>query len=699
MFLAVFLLALAGVGVALSNGVGVISNSAHSQIAAVEAVPDGASVKKVPEGNTSVDEIVDKCYTDKTRNVDVKNELEKSSLYLSIEEQGESGAPTCLTCFDHPTETVTKDGIQVPARICIESEKDDSSGGSKLANNCGNISALNLSKCAQAVEGERRITCSSISTGNSSEFLNKFGLSCGESMENVQKFFGDSDKSMSQLITEAFAEKEAKKTEETVEIYKSKESNIEKMIQELTRDQTPEVGSCDGCHQAKINSLYDELRDIGAKKQELEELQEKIERLLPEKSTTATNEGGVEGSRTGGNESNISQQGTFNSTKTAPGIKITDEDRSKLIGEYSKEAEKRPWYQRLIGYETERQREIRRELEQRGGGTTGELENPGTVPKYDDDYYEQGELGVGQPTTNTKPPTPPPVKTNPKDPGCTGPNCGSGDRNGGLFGGLNLRDLAKYGGLLGKLLGGLGGGGGGSGGGQAQNTQAQQQQQQDAFCTERYPGTKSVNGRCTCPSEQVFSDGECRAKDERNTSGSGELVAELSCSPKAQDDGAPIAISFACRGPKGTTIRADGFEIESDALSGAASALADLDKIDPLTKIQKFAIMCIKDGETQTKSCEVQVNKAALVSVAKPSSVNSGEQGKVGWLSAGAKRCEVRAAGDSDEAVAFNNAHQNTTQINGTAITPPLTEDMEIVVSCETHGGAIQKDRVFIKVL
>jgi len=258
------------------------------------------------------------------------------------------------------------------------------------------------------------------------------------------------------------------------------------------------------------------------------------------------------------------------------------------------------------------------------------------------------------------------------------------------------------GGLLSKLGNLARGGGGSSNPAQtpAQQASENRQREQNNFCEQRYPGTRAVNGRCACPNNQAWTGSKCETREEAAApeSSTATLKAELSCSPKAQDHGAPIAISFACRGPKGTTLRADGFEVEGAALSGSAVAKADLEKIDPLTKIQKFALSCIKDGETQTKSCEVQVNKAALVVVANPSSVNAGEQGKVGWLSAGSKRCGVRATGDSDEVVAFNNAHQNATQINGTATTPPLTEDMEIVVRCETHGGAVLEEHAFINV-
>lgn len=413
--------------------------------------------------------------------------------------------------------------------------------------------------------------------------------------------------------------------------------------------------------------------------------------------------------------------------------------RDRLIKEFQEASQKRTLQQEGAGsFEgtlTPEQARIKRELdavqseidEARGIGTskvTGEGDDSAAKKDQtnqniglEDEYYEEDPTEDTESNPNKKtttsplkptgtgcdpdevdcsnPYVPPPAREDPGNPGCPGGNCGpTGPGGNDPFGGFNLGNLGKYLGPLSKLFSGFGGG---PGGGQPQqNTQAQQQQQ-DAFCADRYPGTKAVNGRCTCPEGQAFNDGECRG-DEDESDTSKILTAEISCSPKAQDDGAPIAISFACRGPEGTTLRADGFEVEDDALSGAASALADLEKIDPLTKIQKFAITCIKDGETETKACEVQVNKAALVVVANPSSVNRGEEAKVGWLSAGAKRCEVRAIGDSDEVTAFNNAHQNVTQINGTATTPPLTEDMEIVVRCETHGGMIQKERAFINV-
>jgi hypothetical protein len=102
---------------------------------------------------------------------------------------------------------------------------------------------------------------------------------------------------------------------------------------------------------------------------------------------------------------------------------------------------------------------------------------------------------------------------------------------------------------------------------------------------------------------------------------------------------------------------------------------------------------------SQTSDINQISNDESLRLVANPSSVNKGEQGKVGWITAGARNCTVSASkGNADEVDAFNNAHQNVTQVNGTADTPPLSEDMEIVVKCKMHSGEDKEERVTVKV-
>jgi hypothetical protein len=748
MFVAVALLALAGLGVALSNGLQTITVNQNAQLATAAAPAAGEG------GDESIDakkEIVDRCFTNKTRAVNVEGNDSDVALYLKIEDESEAvDAPKCLTCFDHPTQTVAKDGKTSPARICIESGKDEDTGKSKIASTCGDTSVTKLSACSGLLNQKRTVQCNS--SGTSQDLLRSLGVSCGESISNIQAILGEGDKGLSQILAGEYVKEEVERLEKTLGVYKSQYDNL---LEKISPPSDSLRGLCDNnpdareCNQLGVLStrIRESEKELGILKRNAVRLSPTDSKKLAEEITGDDPSFLYPGVKVGDKVGT-----TFTTTKpesVSPYDAYKEAQRRLTSGAYGGKSLTDLNRERLAAIEKmtpEQLASARADLEkeiavcqgsfwckyvqygsvpnQRNGEALDAIKVAQSNPVNDDDYYTEGELGVGEqvpPATSAKPPAV--AQCDPADVDCASTpkvdypinevnnNNNNNNQNNDDFRGPGdqglleqLKGLGDLGGLLSKLLGGLGGGGkkGGGGGGMPQPQQQPKsaEEKQNDICKEKYPGTSVKDGRCTCPSGQFFTEGKCQAQKPKEPSDSktSELMAELSCAPKEQGIGAPILISFACRGPEGMTLRADGFDAK-EQLTGSAEIKADIEKVDPLTKMQKFALTCIKDGKTESKSCEVRVVKAALVLVANPSSVNKGEQGKVGWITAGARNCTVSASqGNSDEVDAFNNAHQNVTQVNGTADTPPLSEDMEIVVKCKMHSGEDKEERVTVKV-
>ena len=164
---------------------------------------------------------------------------------------------------------------------------------------------------------------------------------------------------------------------------------------------------------------------------------------------------------------------------------------------------------------------------------------------------------------------------------------------------------------------------------QQQQEEQENQQQEEAtkYCTDKYPGTKLVDGRCACPNDQIFTDGQCRnacykypgtklnkknnacecaGKDvfdrEANKcipiTQTGPLQAELSCTPNVADVGQDISLRFACSGA--TVARGNGFET-GDKLTGTTTVKADIDESDPERRGRIYGLVCGKMAQPKMR--------------------------------------------------------------------------------------------------
>jgi len=80
------------------------------------------------------------------------------------------------------------------------------------------------------------------------------------------------------------------------------------------------------------------------------------------------------------------------------------------------------------------------------------------------------------------------------------------------------------------------------------------------------------------------------------------------------------------------------------------------------------------------------------------SSVQKGKPAIITWRSSGMKGCSVRAEGSSADAASFNDTYRTATQMNGAAVTPPLSQSLSVTVTCLTQAGAVEKKTVRVAV-
>jgi hypothetical protein len=741
MFVAVALLALAGLGVALSNGLQTVITNQEAQLAATAS--PGADLSP-GDGNKEKTGIEKECPIGTIQRVDSIAETGDEDFSLAVTEDATNEKSQCLV------EWCNEEGTMCYIMTAPEAAQIKSSCGKDSGGTCAE-------KIRQTFKGK-------IGDKDASAFG-----------ENIKKVLTKYDDAFTSTLTDSYADK-IESVEETKAHIESLQSRLYELSQNST-DTTVCGSASSECEniKAEISRLQE---GIKADEKQLFALTQEAKNLQPfdKKDSPVLGEGSNANPLKGDYYSPRTHEATFVQPEeytdapakaTLSGLaKIRQDALTAYQNLQAAENKQKGFFCGFTGWgcsekdkdlatmtENARQAYLSadaqlKRAEKSLAGTIGDVDEgktsitlgsklaadstTGAVPGREDrkigdldlgdiDSYERGELGVGEQVPSAKPPAV--AQCDPADVDCASTpkvdypinevnnNNNNNNQNNDDFRGPGdqglleqLKGLGDLGGLLSKLLGGLGGGGkkGGGGGGMPQPQQQPKsaEEKQNDICKEKYPGTSVKDGRCTCPSGQFFTEGKCQAQKPKEPSDSktSELMAELSCAPKEQGIGAPILISFACRGPEGMTLRADGFDAK-EQLTGSAEIKADIEKVDPLTKMQKFALTCIKDGKTESKSCEVRVVKAALVLVANPSSVNKGEQGKVGWITAGARNCTVSASqGNSDEVDAFNNAHQNVTQVNGTADTPPLSEDMEIVVKCKMHSGEDKEERVTVKV-
>jgi len=179
--------------------------------------------------------------------------------------------------------------------------------------------------------------------------------------------------------------------------------------------------------------------------------------------------------------------------------------------------------------------------------------------------------------------------------------------------------------------------------------------------------------------QQTPSDSNSSGSNSGTTVNPAALAAELSCAPRTQEVGAPIVISYACRGAN--TARSDGFD-NGGKLGGSATSTAAFDIERPGSTSHRFALTCAKDGQIKTATCEVEVIEPSVVVVANPNPIQSGNTTRIGWLSSGMKSCTIKSGDGTTQANTFNELHKNAIQPNGAATTPALTQNLNVVVTC-----------------
>jgi hypothetical protein len=168
---------------------------------------------------------------------------------------------------------------------------------------------------------------------------------------------------------------------------------------------------------------------------------------------------------------------------------------------------------------------------------------------------------------------------------------------------------------------------------------------------------------------------ETRVGDQN---GSGAVKAELSCQPQIADVGMQVAISFACQNANASG--GTGFST-GGALSGTATTTITAPSLG--TNTVTYGLLCSSQGVSNNAQCTVNVNKAAIVLVANPKTIESGNEANIGWITSGMDSCVISSTNE-----AFTSANASSTNVSGSAKTPALTRTESFVLTCESKTGA-----------
>ena len=232
-------------------------------------------------------------------------------------------------------------------------------------------------------------------------------------------------------------------------------------------------------------------------------------------------------------------------------------------------------------------------------------------------------------------------------------------------------------GIAGALTGaGQGGGGSGPGGSTSGSGEGNSQCTAEQFCE----GTalKERDASCkvklvqTCPFGCVA--GGCAS--DPGTGESGALKAELSCSPKVVDVGAPIALSWNCT--NADTSSGDGFET-GGKLSGPK--IIPTDDIPIGLKKLSYILTCKRQESVRTVACEIALNRPVITIVANPNPAPAGREVNVGWISGGTTSCDVASE------VEPVSQDVNDEGRRGVITLPSIRATTTVAVRCDTVGG------------
>ena len=183
--------------------------------------------------------------------------------------------------------------------------------------------------------------------------------------------------------------------------------------------------------------------------------------------------------------------------------------------------------------------------------------------------------------------------------------------------------------------------------------------------------------------------GACVTSWQCTPGGDGQHAAQISCQPQVADVGMTLSISYACSA--GTAI-GSGFVAST---SPAGSATTTVATPPAGANIATYTLTCTNEGRTATASCNVQVAKPAIVLVANPKTVPSGETSAIGWVTSGMQSCVI----SSPDLPSFTEQNKNATNVNGTVTTPALSSGATFVLKCTTIGGGMREASTTVSML
>ncbi len=161
----------------------------------------------------------------------------------------------------------------------------------------------------------------------------------------------------------------------------------------------------------------------------------------------------------------------------------------------------------------------------------------------------------------------------------------------------------------------------------------------------------------------------------------GTPSAQLSCSPQTADVGQSIAISFSCGNSSSSA--GGGFDT-GGALSGSASTTIATPPVGATTAT--YSLLCRNSTASAQAQCAVQIGRPSIILLANPHVVALNASSTIGWLTTGMASCTLSSP-DNQEFTAQNATHTN---VNGAALTPPLSASMEVDLDCTTVGGQVK---------
>jgi len=240
------------------------------------------------------------------------------------------------------------------------------------------------------------------------------------------------------------------------------------------------------------------------------------------------------------------------------------------------------------------------------------------------------------------------------------------------------------------------------------NAQAVQQCPQGYSCVQ---GSNSCQPSNTCnPPPQpaaslctvgswtpIISANGCVANWQCGANGTnGAPTAQLVCQPKIADAGMSITLSYACT--NATASSGSGFDT-GNQLSGSTTTVIQVPS-DGSNQVN-YTLVCTNTSASEnvplssSAQCGVQTGKPAIMLVATPQNVPSGQQAAIGWVTAGQQSCTIADADYSD----WTAQNAGNTSIAGVATTPPITHDTTVTLTCKTVGGATQQGSVNLHVI